>query len=233
MTAPDSFLTQATALGIGFDDGDLDRFEAYLRLLLDANTRFNLTAIEDLEEAWTRHILDSLTLLAPLSVLAPARLIDVGSGGGAPGIPLAIALPQVKVALLEATGKRARFLEAAARELGLANVTVINERAEIAGRDPMHRERYDVAVARAVGPLTVLAELTIPLVRDGGVVLAIKGQKALQEIAEAKQALHRLHAAVLEPIPTPTGTIVPLEKRRPTPHAYPRQPGEPKRRPLG
>ncbi|HMN96883.1 MAG TPA: 16S rRNA (guanine(527)-N(7))-methyltransferase RsmG [Phycisphaerales bacterium] len=232
MTAPPSFLAAAEAQGLAFDAGDIERLGRYLDLLYEANARFNLTAILDREQAWTRHILDSLTLMAPLATLEAATVADVGSGGGTPGIPLAISLPQTRFTLIEATGKRARFLESTAAALGLTNVRVLAERSEKVGRDPAHRESFDVAVARAVGPLTVLLELTVPLVRTGGHVLAIKGERAATEIVEAKPALHRLHSAALEPIRTPTGTIVVIEKRRPTPRAYPRSAGEPKRRPL-
>ena len=116
---PETFLNEAEALGIAFDPGDLERLGLYLALLLDANTRFNLTAVTDPHEAWMKHVFDSLTLLGPLTSAQAARIIDVGSGGGLPGMPLAIALPAVNMTLLEATGKKARFLEEAAGTLGL------------------------------------------------------------------------------------------------------------------
>jgi 16S rRNA (guanine527-N7)-methyltransferase len=126
----------------------------------------------------------------------------------------------------------------AAAELGLANASVLNARAATAGQEPAHRERYDAAVARAVGPLAVLAELTVPCVKppgDGGPgrVLLIKGQKAPEELEEARQALYLLHATHTGTVDTPTGKIVVLEKARKTPRAYPRREGEPKRQPLG
>jgi len=106
------------------------------------------------------------------------------------------------------------------------------ERAEVVGRDPDHRETHDLVTSRAVGPLNVLAEYLVPLARPDGVVTAIKGARAEEEIAEAKQAIYRLHAEVVEVHPTPTGRIVVLAKKRPVPKAYPRAVGEPKRRPL-
>lgn len=228
------FLALCTGHGIAFDEGDVERLGRYLSLLLDANTRFNLTAITDPALGWTRHVFDSLTLMGPLAAVGAERVIDVGSGGGAPGIPLAICMPSVAFTLLEATTKKATFLRHAATELGLDNVQVVNDRAETAGRgEASGRERFDAVVARAVGPLDVLLELTVPFARVGGLVLAIKGEKAADEIAGARQALHRLHATVIDSIRGPTGTLVVVEKRRPTPRAYPRAPGEPKRRPLG
>lgn len=223
----------ASAAGLQFDPGDLDRLGQFLGLLLDANTRFNLTAIRDPEEAWIRHILDSLTLLPYLAAARTHRLIDVGSGGGLPGLPLAIALPAVEVTVVESTGKKARFIEEAAATLGLENVKVVHDRAETIGQDHhLHREHYDMAVCRAVGGLNVLLELCSPLVKVGGHVLSIKGDKAPQEIEASKAALHRLHCHVVETSRTATGTIIVVEKQRKTPRLYPRRPGEPKRAPL-
>ena len=151
-----------------------------------------------------------------------------------PGIPLAIVLPEAEVTLLEATGKKTRFLEETVAALDLENVTVINDRAEVVGNDrEHHRERYDMVVARAVGALRVLLELTVPLARIGGHVISIKGRRAASEIIAAKRALHLLHAQVVGTTRTATGTIVLVEKLRPTPKAYPRRAGEPKRAPLG
>ncbi|MCP3904617.1 MAG: 16S rRNA (guanine(527)-N(7))-methyltransferase RsmG [Planctomycetes bacterium] len=231
---PPAFLAQVEALEIAFDSGDVERLARYLALLLDAARSFNLTAITDPDEAWVRHIADSLTLLPILASLEAKRVIDVGAGGGLPGVPLAIAMPDVSFTLLEATGKKARFLEETAAALDLANVTVVNDRAETAGQDrETHRERYDAVLARAVGRMPVLVELTVPLARIGGHVLAIKGARAEAEVAEAKAALHTLHARVVETRRTATGTIVIIEKSRRTGKMYPRRPGEPKRAPLG
>jgi 16S rRNA (guanine527-N7)-methyltransferase len=227
-------LEAAEAYGIAFDAGDLEALGTYLSLLLETNTRFNLTAVTDPDEAWTKHVFDSLTLL-PYVLGAEARhVIDVGSGGGLPGVPLAIALPEVDFTLLEATGKKAGFLCDVAERLALANVEVVNDRAETIGRDrDRHREQYDLVVARAVGKLAVLAELTVPLARVGGHVAAIKGARAAREIEQAARALHLLHGEVVETARTPTGTIVVIQKRRRTPKLYPRRPGEPRRAPLG
>lgn len=234
MHPPAEFIAAAAAQGLEFEASELQRLAQFLALLLDANTRFNLTAITDPAQAWTRHVLDSLTLLPLLEAADAKRVIDVGAGGGLPGLPLAMTLPNVEFTLLEATGKKARFLQEAVAALGMTNVVVVNDRAEVVGQDHQrHRERYDAVLARAVGRLPVLLELTVPLARVGGLVLAIKGEKAAEEIAEAKAALHLLHAAVSQTLRTPTGTIVVIEKLRATPRLYPRQPGEPKRLPLG
>lgn len=243
---PADFLAAAESLGIAFDPGDLERLGRYLALLLEANRTHNLTAITDLHEAWHRHILDAITLVPFIAEMfasmpeerpAPGaqrlRLIDIGSGGGVPGIPLAIVLPEVHVTLLEATGKKAQFLARAVADLGLSNADVVNDRAERVGHDPAHRARYDAAIARAVGHLAVVAELALPLVRPRGLVLAVKGAKADQELAEAAGALALLNAHHVLTHQTPTGRIVVLRKDAATPRTYPRRDGEPKRKPLG
>ena len=234
----EAFLKASAEAGIVFDDGDLDRLQAYLQLLYDANSRMNLTGIRDPDEAWMRHIFDSLTLLPWVTALAaehaPLRVLDVGAGGGLPGIPLACVMAEaVQLTMVESTGKKAEFLAHAVEALGLVGCTVERGRAEDAGSAAAHREQYHVVVSRAVGRLQVLLELTVPFCREDGVVLAIKGKQAQEEVAEAKQALHMLHAKVVDVVQTETGRIVVVEKSRPTPAKYPRMPGEPNRRPLG
>ncbi len=174
------------AQGVELEPGEGQALQRYLQLLLEANERFNLTAVTDPVLAWTRHIQDSLSLV-PFIVSAEARtLLDVGSGGGLPGIPLAIVLPDVQVTLLETTGKKAEFLRQTAATLGLRNVQVVQARAEDAGQDHhQYRERFDVVTSRAVGRLAMLLELTVPFARELGTVLSIKGEQAEAEVADA------------------------------------------------
>ncbi len=231
---PPAFDERLTELGVAFDSGDIECLGQYLTLLDETNQKFNLTRIVDPDDAWMRHIGDSLTLLPILVSLEAKRVIDVGSGGGLPGIPLAISMPDVSFTLLEATGKKARFLEETVAALELDNVTVIQERAETLAHDrDEHREMYDVAMARAVGQLPVLLELTLPFVRRSGHLLAIKGEQAETEIENAETALATLGGVVVDKHRTATGTIVSVEKTMKTPRTYPRRPGEPKRMPLG
>jgi len=244
------FLEQAGALGLEFEPGDTDSLGRYLGMLLAANELANLTAITEPAKGWERHILDSLTLVAVLAELPEgAQVIDVGSGGGLPGIPLAIVCPTLKFTLLEPTGKKAAFLNQAVAALCLTNCRVVQARAEEAGQDRGvrsasgreggHRERYDAVVARAVGAIPVLAELTVPFARapaaggPGGLIALIKGQKADAELAEAAEALRMLRAAHETTLDTPTGRVVVLSKVGPTPRDYPRRDGEPSRSPLG
>lgn len=235
----EAFLNACAEFGIELEPGDTDRFAHFLRVLYTANTTTNLTAIRDPGEGWLKHVFDALTLLPLLAEAQPAgdRLTigDVGSGGGIPALILAQARPDAHVTLLEATGRKCEFLTAAAAELGLDNVTVVNSRSERVGAFPNGelRDRFDVVTARALGRVAVAAELCIPLAREQGLILLIKGQAADEELEEARQALHELHTAHAGTVDTPTGRIVVLEKTRRTPKKYPRRDGEPKRAPIG
>lgn len=228
----EEFLNASSELGINFESEDIEKLGRYLYLLLEKNKSFNLTAIKEPSEAWMRHILDSLSLLPYIHQTNAKKIIDVGSGGGVPGIPLAITCPESDFVLLDSTGKKADFLKSVADDLKLNNVSVVNDRAEIAGRQTEHREKYDLVIARALGRLPVLLELTIPLAVIGGNILAIKGEQAQAEIEESKSALHRLHSSVVDMSKTPTGTIIVIKKQRKTPAIYPRKVGEPKHNPL-
>ena len=232
--APAAFDQATEEMGLAFEPGERERLGRYLQLLYEANTQMNLTSIRDPETAWMRHVMDSLSLVPVLASVEAGRIIDVGSGGGLPGIPLSIVIPESRFVLLEATGKKAAFLKYVIDELGLDNVRVAADRSETAAtHGSAHRGAFDVVVARAVGPLPVLVELTIPLATVGGFVVAIKGEKALQEIEDAAEAMSILRCEVVDMVESPTGTIVIIRKNNPTPRLYPRRPGEPKRRPLG
>ncbi len=241
---PGAFDEMISEYGLSLEQNELDGLGKYLALLLDANTRMNLTAIRDPDDAWVKHIFDALTLIPVLSELGEgATIVDIGSGGGIPGLPLAITMPGVSFTLVDATKKKTDFLRDAAEALRLTNVTVICGRAEALGQDRGvktsngreggTREAFDGAIARAVGRMAMLAELTIPLVKVGGLIVMTKGQKADEELGEAKAALHMLHTNHVGTVDTPTGRIVVLEKQRTTPRDYPRRDGEPKRSPLG
>ena len=243
--APPSWLAgEAEAIGVAFETGEPERLGFYLALLLQANTTMNLTAITEPDAAWRRHILDSLTLVGALAELPEGSCVaDIGSGGGLPGVPLAVCMPHLRFTLVEATGKKVEFLRRVVAAMGLGNVEVVQQRAEEfgqdrgiktnAGREQVRREAYDAVTARAVARLASLAELTVPAAKVGGRVLLIKGEKAGEELIEAEPALHLLKAVHAGTIETPTGKIVVLEKRSATPRDYPRRDGEPTRRPLG
>ena len=209
-------------------------FDRYRDELLDWNQRINLTAVREPSAVDELHFADSLAcLLEPLP--AGALVLDVGAGAGLPGLPLKIARPDLRLTLLEATGKKARFLEHVVSVLGLEGVTVVNERAETYAAAA--REAFDVIVARALAALPTLLELTLPFCRLGGAVLAMKKGAALgEEVASAGRALQVL-GGELAPEHTydlagEQRAIVVVRKVRPTPPQYPRRPGVPAKNPL-
>ncbi|HXN79058.1 MAG TPA: 16S rRNA (guanine(527)-N(7))-methyltransferase RsmG [Candidatus Dormibacteraeota bacterium] len=176
---------------------------------------------------------DSLVLLDHLG--EATRVVDVGSGGGLPGLPLKIARPGLSMTLVEADQAKAAFLVRACAALGLRDVEVLARRAEEVGRDPLYRESFDVAVARALAPMPVLAELCLPLVRIGGHLLAQKTET--EDVYGADRAIEVLGGVLNRVSAAPSGarssgTVVVVDKVRPTPPAYPRRPGVPARKPL-
>ena len=227
----------ALGMGIGMSVEQSERFAAYHALLTAANARFNLTRVpDDPREAADRNYLDCIAPLA--GPWPPVRtLIDVGSGAGFPGVPLAILRPDVHVVLLDALDKRVRFLREVIAALEL-NAEAVHLRAEEAARLPELRERFDLATARAVAPVNVLAELLLPFVRPGGHMLALKGPALAGEMEEARGALALLSgevertAAVTIPGRDWAHTAVWIRKTGPVDAKYPRKPGIPGKRPL-
>ena len=183
------------ALAENFPDIEVDavkkeRFRVLAETLVEKSAVMNLTAITDTHGIVYKHFVDSL---APLAYIPQgASLLDVGAGAGFPSLPIAIMRPDVKVTSLDSTGKKLDFILYAAGKCGLENVNVLNSRAEEAASDPQYREKFDAVTSRAVARLNILCELCIPLVRIGGVFLALKGAFANEEYAEAKNAFARL-----------------------------------------
>jgi 16S rRNA (guanine527-N7)-methyltransferase len=228
----------AAQLDITLTPAQGDAFARYAALLREWNARMNLTAITGEDEINTRHFLDSLTLLK-LGILQDGmRLIDVGAGAGFPGIPLKIAQPGLHVTLLEATGKKVMFLEYVINDLKLTDATAVKLRAEEAGQARAHRQAYDVAAARAVARLPILLEYLLPLVRVGGVCIAMKGKTAQAEADDSVNALKtlggeldRIETFTLPGVDEPHHAVV-IRKVAPTPARYPRQAGMPTQKPL-
>jgi len=236
----DRLLADAPAIGAALPPGFRERVGAYARLLLAANRHLNLTRVTDPAEVARLHLLDSLAALPIIDGAASDTVVDLGSGGGLPGIPLAIARPGSHWTLVDSVGRKASALRGFVEELGLANVSVIGERAETLGRDPRHRERYALVAARACAALPVLVELALPLLAGGGSLLAWKGplSDADEEVRRGRVATGQLGGGRLRI----TGTGLPalgghcfviVDKERPSPPRFPRRPGEPARRPLG
>jgi 16S rRNA (guanine527-N7)-methyltransferase len=225
-------------LGLRLSPSQQAALALYERELLDWNARFNLTAIRDPEEVHIKHFLDSLTCLIAMRDAPLGRLVDVGTGAGFPGIPLKIMLPKTQLTLVESVGKKATFCRHVVKTLDLQGVEVIQQRAEVLGQDPAHREKYDWAVARAVAILPVLAEYLLPLVRVGGNMLAMKGESGPAEAHSAEHAMKVLggHLHQLMPVNLPGVAeeryLIVIDKVAATPAAYPRKVGTPSKRPL-
>lgn len=233
---PTEFTTAAASLGATIDAEALGRFERYHELLERANATTNLTRITGRDEVFAKHFLDSLSCLAVLEGDEDRSVVDVGSGAGLPGLAIAIVRPTWRVVLVESAERKAAFLRETAVDLGLANVSVATARAEDVGRDPEHRESYDVAVARAVARTSVLAEYLLPLVRIGGFVVAMKGTDPADELAETDLAAFGGGAGEVRPVAVPhvegERHLVVVDKTAPTPDRYPRRPGVPAKRPV-
>lgn len=179
-------------IGLKLSPRQLRAFRDYERELLSWNEKFNLTAIREVEDIRTKHFLDSLSTLLELKDPAPATLVDVGTGAGFPGIPLKIALPDLRLTLVESIGKKSEFCQHVVNQLQLDEVEVLTLRAEDVGQQSRYREQFDWAVARAVASLPVLAEFLLPLVRVGGALLAQKGGNAHAEVHAAERSIQLL-----------------------------------------
>jgi 16S rRNA (guanine527-N7)-methyltransferase len=210
----------------------------YEKELMSWNQKFNLTAIRDAEGIRVKHFLDSFSCVLAWKANPPARLIDVGTGAGFPGIPLKILYPSMQVSLVESVGKKAAFCQHIIEVLRLDGVEIINARAEDVGRDPDHREKYDWAVARAVAKLNVLSEYLLPLVKVGGMMLAQKGESGLAEAQSAEHATKILGGKLQQVIPLNLPGVVEdrylvlVDKVHATPPKYPRKAGTPYKDPL-
>jgi len=226
--------------GIPLDDETRERLLRYVQLLIRENRRCNLIGTSDVRELWSLHVADSLTLLPCVERFRPRRLLDLGSGGGLPGIPLACACPQMHVTLLDATRRKTDALRRIVAELQLPNVPVIWGRAETLAHNAAHREVYDVVVARAVAPVAALCEYASGFVRPGGQAWFMKSLHQVQaEVTAAAPAAQACELALCEQrrtrLPDPHGerVIVIYIKRSPLRSDLPRPPGRARKRPLG
>ena len=235
------FQEQASALGVPVTDEQRDRFQRFHELLLDGNTRANLTRIVDERDAILKHYLDALLFLKMVPDDMhdrPIRFIDVGTGPGIPGIPMLIMRPHWRGTLLDSVGKKVSFMKEAAEALGLTGAQPTHGRAEELAQTAGHREAYDLGMARAVSAMPELLELVLPFVAPKGCVVLSKGTKGPEELASAKRALSLLQGAVTQDVklllPEEAGErfLYVIEKVGKTPKQYPRKPGEPHRKPL-
>ena len=229
----------ADAMGIMLTEAQARQFARYYAELARWNERVNLTSVTAWEAVQSRHFLDSLTAAQalPSEMLRSGAFIDVGSGGGFPGIPMKLAFPGMRGMLLDATAKKAAFLAHVCEALELQDISVRAGRAESVAHEDTMREKFDIAFARAVAEIAALAELTLPFTRVGGVVALHKKANIAVELERAQNAIETLGGRLREVVPVALPglddrALVVLEKRRPTPEQYPRRPGMPAKRPL-
>lgn len=225
-------------LDYGLENLKAEQFEKYFDLLLDWNEKINLTAITEEQDVITKHFLDSLMCLESGVIGDNASIIDVGTGAGFPGIPLKIAKDGLNVTLLDSLAKRLNFLNEVIDNLNLKNIRTVHARAEDGGRDNDLREKFDVAVSRAVANLSTLSELCLPFVKVGGYFVSMKGPGVDEEIANAKNAIKILGGEIERVVPYDIPTtdlqhnLVIIKKISPIPQKYPRNAPKPAKQPL-
>lgn len=232
----DKLRENAAVIGVSLSDENLDKLYKYKNLVLDWNEKINLTAITDDYEFAVKHFIDSLTIN---KYIEPDKtIIDIGTGAGFPGVPLKILNKSNKIVLFDSLNKRLKVLEDIIEKIELTNIETLHGRAEETFKNKQYREKYDVAVSRAVAALNVLVELMLPAIKIGGICICMKGNNAEDEIKEAKKAIKELGGEIIKveklvlPEMNLERNIVIIKKVRQTPNRYPRKPGTPQKEPI-
>ena len=235
------FLKNAEELGISIDERILSSLDLYYKNLIEWNAVMNLTAITEEKDVYEKHFLDSLTITKIVSretLDQGCTLLDMGTGAGFPGLPIAIVFPNVKVILMDSLNKRIRFLEDTVQKLGLTNVTCIHARAEELAKNKNYREKQDICCSRAVANLATLSEYCLPSVKKGGYFVSYKTEQVQSEIEQSRKAIKVLGGDHVETVFfTLPGTdyqrsLVKIEKVSATPSRYPRKAGTPGKEPI-
>ena len=235
---PETFYNLLAEQNLPLSDQQKKQFERYFELLVEWNEKINLTAITDKDEVYLKHFYDSIApILQGLIPNETIKLLDIGAGAGFPSLPMKILYPQLDVTIIDSLNKRINFLQLLAQELDLDGVHFYHGRAEDLAQDKNFRAQYDFVTARAVARMQVLSELTIPYLKVGGKLLALKASNAPEELLEAKNALNLLFSKVGDNLSyaLPNGDpryITVVEKKKETPNKYPRKAGMPNKRPL-
>ena len=235
---PEEFYVLLADLGFPLTDRQKEQYERYFELLVEWNEKINLTAITEKDEVYLKHFYDSIApILQGLIENQPIRLLDIGAGAGFPSLPMKILFPELDVTIIDSLNKRINFLHLLAEELGLSGVHFYHGRAEDFAQDKAFRAQFDIVTARAVARMQVLSELTIPYLKVGGRLLALKASNAPEELEETKNALNLLFSKVEDNLQyeLPNGDpryITLVEKKKETPNKYPRKAGMPNKRPL-
>ena len=235
---PETFYQLLAEQNIHLSDQQKAQFERYFELLVEWNQKINLTAITEKEEVYLKHFYDSIApILQGLIENQEIKLLDIGAGAGFPSLPMKILYPQLDVTIIDSLNKRINFLQLLAEDLDLEGVHFYHGRAEDFAQDKHFRAQFDIVTARAVARMQVLSELTIPYLKVGGKLLALKASNAPDELTEAQNALNLLFSKVEDNISytLPNGDpryITIVEKKKETPNKYPRKAGMPNKRPL-
>ena len=235
---PETFYRLLAEQNIVLTDQQKAQFERYFELLVEWNEKINLTAITEKEEVYLKHFYDSIApILQGLIANQEIKLLDIGAGAGFPSLPMKILYPQLEVTIIDSLNKRINFLQLLAEELNLEGVHFYHGRAEDLAQDKNFRAQFDIVTARAVARMQVLSELTVPFLKVGGKLLALKASNAPEELTEAQNALNLLFSIVEDNISytLPNGDpryITIVEKKKETPNKYPRKAGMPNKRPL-
>lgn len=225
-------------LGIEINNKEVDIFLEYMSILLEWNKKINITSITDKKDFIIKHFLDSLTCIKTFDFKGTEKIIDIGTGGGFPGVPLKIMMPEIKLTLLDSTQKKVKFLNELVKKLTIENVISIHGRAEDYGNEKSYREKYDIAVSRAVAPMNILLEYCLPFVKKGGIFIAQKSSEIETELNEAKNSLKRLGGKIEQdirlelPFSNDGRSIIIIRKTNKTPNNYPRRAGIPQKKPL-
>jgi len=231
----------AQKIGINLNKEQIKKFSQYLELLIQWNQKINLTSLKTPQEIIIKHFLDSISCIEVINKYIDTEgisVIDVGAGAGFPGVPIKIICPSIRLSLLEARKKKTIFLEKVTEEINLQQVKILNGRAETFGKNADYREKYDIALSRAVARLNVISEYCLPLVRAGGLFVAQKGRSYKEEIDKALKTVHFLGGElsgvenVRIPFINQERYILVIKKIKDTPSKYPRKEGLPQKRPL-
>lgn len=232
------FVEALRAKGIILTDAQIAQFRKYFELLVEWNEKMNLTAITEETEVYLKHFYDSISAAFYFDFTKVTTVCDVGAGAGFPSLPIKICYPHLDVTIVDSLNKRITFLNHLSEELGLTNTHFVHARAEEFGQNKKYRETFDVVTARAVARLSVLSELCVPLVKEGGQFVALKAAAGAEELKDANKAIHTLGTKLVDsyefvlPVEESERTLYIFDKVKPTPKKYPRKPGTPNKTPI-